>query len=149
MKSTYFSMEELIRSDTAVRHQIKNKPSFDEWENIQRLVRDVLDPLREYMGTPVRITSGYRCHELNRIVGGSTTSYHMAGLAADLIAADGSLSVHKICDVIASSSWPFDLVIDEFGQWVHVQVAAEGIKPRGLALKAWKSNGRTVYAPRE
>ena len=149
MKSTYFKMEEFIHSDTAVRLQIKNRPSFDAWENIQRLVRDVLDPLRESMKTPVRITSGYRCHELNRIVGGSTTSYHMDGLAADLVAADGSWSVREICDEIATSPWPFDLVIDEFGKWVHVQVAVEGIKPRGLELKAWKSNGRTVYAPRE
>ena len=80
----YFSLSEFSHSDTAVSLGINNTiPEICE-ANIERLVRCVLDPIRKQWGLPIRVTSGYRCPELNDEVGGVEDSYHMEGCAADI-----------------------------------------------------------------
>lgn len=83
----YFNFNEFFNSDAAVACGIKNFPSLDNiYEvkaNIMLLVHSVLDPIREHVGMPVRITSGYRCASLNEIVGGHERSQHLTGEAAD------------------------------------------------------------------
>ena len=82
----YFNLSEFFHSDTAVSLGINNTiPEMYE-ANIERLVHDVLDPIREQWGLPIRVTSGYRCPELNDEVGGVEDSYHMEGCAADISA---------------------------------------------------------------
>ena len=82
----YFKMKEFSHSDTAVSLGIDNTIPKECVRNIEHLVHCVLDPIRERWGLPIRITSGYRCPELNAEVGGVEDSYHMEGCAADITA---------------------------------------------------------------
>ena len=82
----YFKMKEFSHSDTAVSLGIDNTIPKECEERIRHLVHCVLDPLREQWGLPIRVTSGYRCPELNEEVGGVEDSYHMEGCAADITA---------------------------------------------------------------
>ena len=79
----FFSLSEFERSVTAALKGYDNEAPREAQRNIEYLVDTVMDPLREALGTPVIITSGYRCRDLNRDVGGSPTSQHLMGLAAD------------------------------------------------------------------
>lgn len=83
----HFTLSEFFRSSTAAKNDIKNEPSPDERativRNINLLVDNVLDPVRDKFCTPVIITSGYRCPQVNRLVGGANNSQHMSGCAAD------------------------------------------------------------------
>ena len=80
----HFTISELLKSDTALKHKLWNGAPKEAEENLRALVDEVLDPLREAYGRPIRVTSGYRCPKLNRLVGGSPNSQHMRGEAADI-----------------------------------------------------------------
>ena len=86
----YFSLSEFSHSDTAVSLGIDNTPTPAQERRLTLLVDRVLDPLREAWGLPIRVTSGYRCPELNEEVGGVEDSYHMDGCAADITALGNS-----------------------------------------------------------
>lgn len=83
----HFNLSEFFRSSTAAKNGIKNEPSIDARativRNINLLVDNVLDPIRGLVDTPIIITSGYRCPQVNRLVGGVDNSQHMSGCAAD------------------------------------------------------------------
>ena len=83
----YFSIAEFLRSDAADEYQVSNMPADEELlavlNNIKALVTNVLDPLRARIGRPIIITSGYRSQRVNELVGGSKTSQHLTGKAAD------------------------------------------------------------------
>lgn len=83
----YFSIAEFLRSDAAEKYQVSNIPGDEELSkvltNINTLVDRVLDPLRAMIGRPIIITSGYRSRQINELVGGSKTSQHLTGKAAD------------------------------------------------------------------
>lgn len=83
----HFTLSEFFRSSTAAKNGIKNEPSIDERatiaRNINLLVDNVLDPVRDMVNAPIIITSGYRCPQVNRLVGGVDNSQHMSGCAAD------------------------------------------------------------------
>ena len=83
----YFSYSEFFKSDVAEKHQVKNIPDDAQLSqvlgNIKALVLNVLDPLRARIGRPIIITSGYRSQRVNELVGGSKTSQHLSGKAAD------------------------------------------------------------------
>lgn len=83
----YFSIAEFLRSDAAEKYQVSNIPGDEELSkvltNINALVNSVLDPLRAMIGRPIIITSGYRSRQINELVGGSKTSQHLTGKAAD------------------------------------------------------------------
>ena len=81
----YFTMGELVSSRTADKKGIINRCNKEHAANLTALVEKVLDPLREAYGKPIRVTSGYRCEALNKAVGGSPTSDHMKGCAADIV----------------------------------------------------------------
>lgn len=89
----YFSLGEFSHSDTAVSLGIDNTIPKECVAKIEHLVHCVLDPLREHWGLPIRVTSGYRCPELNDEVGGVEDSYHMDGCAADISALDPERNV--------------------------------------------------------
>ena len=82
----YFSISELTHSDTAVSVRIDNTPTAAAVPLMVELIDRVLDPIREHWGLPIRVTSGYRCPELNDWVGGVEDSWHMDGCAADITA---------------------------------------------------------------
>lgn len=80
----YFTIEELCKSTTANRLKIDNRCDSGVAVSLAALVENVLDPLREWYGKPISVNSGYRCPALNKAVGGSATSQHMSGQAADI-----------------------------------------------------------------
>lgn len=84
----YFTLDELIHSDTADRLGIDNTPTSDAISNLDALVTNVLDNLRGEWGRPIIVTSGYRCKELNAAVGGTHNSQHLKGQAADIVSDD-------------------------------------------------------------
>lgn len=118
----FFTLRELTKSDTAIRKGIKNAPSKLEESNLIALVENILDPLREAYGKPIIVTSGYRCEELNRLIGGSKTSQHRSGQAVDIrTIIDTPEENKKLYDLIIKLNLPFDQLIDEHNfDWVHV-----------------------------
>lgn len=118
----YFTMAELTASQVAKRKGIDNTPTAQAKACLTALVANLLDPLRERWGSPLIVTSGYRCAKLNRAVGGAPHSQHTKGQAADLrTMSDTSDANKRLFDFIRSSGLPFDQLIDEFDyNWVHV-----------------------------
>ena len=80
----YFHISEMLKSDTAIKNKLWNGAPKEAEENLRALVDEVLDPLREAYGRPIRVNSGYRCPRLNTLVGGTPNSQHMRGEAADI-----------------------------------------------------------------
>ena len=118
----YFTIGEMVTSATADRKGINNRCSKESMANIIRLINNVLDPLREAYGKPIRVTSGYRSEELNQVVGGSPTSDHRLGRAADIVGTPATKEENeKLFGLIVSLGLPFDQLIDEKDySWVHV-----------------------------
>ena len=131
--SRHFHLSEFLRSQTAARHGIDMTPTDTVIDELRRLCVDLLEPIRVEFG-PVQITSGYRPYALNRRIGGSPRSAHMAGRAADFVVDVGT--VDDVCAWVVQSQLPYDQVIDEFGQWLHIATAAPGTHPRYSALMA-------------
>ena len=138
--SEHFTLEELTFSQVAARQGIDNTPPPEIVQNLKR-VAAVLEEVRSLLGGKViHINSGYRGPALNAIIGGSKTSAHMTGLAADFIApAFGS--VLEIAKAIEVSGIVFDQLIHEYGTWVHIGLAANGAKPRRQKLTIFKGTG--------
>ena len=118
----YFTLKELTRSVTAKNKGIDNTPGEVEKNNLIALVENVLDPLREAWGQPIIITSGYRCPALNRAVGGSATSQHVTGEAADIRTVSDTVEDNKaLYELIKILNLPIDQCINEYGyDWIHV-----------------------------
>ena len=116
----YFTIKELSKSTTAIQKKIDNSPNSEIVNNLEQLVHNILDPLREEYGKPIQVNSGYRSDALNKAVGGSKTSQHRFGLAADITA--GSKSENKkLFDLAQELNLPFDQLIDESNfSWVHI-----------------------------
>ena len=142
----YFSIKELTKSATAARKGIKNDPSIEECKSLTALIDKVLDPLREAYGKPIIVSSGYRCPKLNAAVGGSASSQHVKGEAADIRSvADTPEENKKLFDLIVKLGLPYDQLINEYNyDWVHVSF---GPRHRRQRMKAIKSNGKTKYMP--
>lgn len=138
----YFTLAEMLKSETADKNKIKNKPSVEVEENIEELL-EVLDDLREFYGKPIRISSGFRCTELNRLVGGSPTSAHVIGYAADLQPIGDTFENFKaeVLRWLDKSGVKFDQCIIEkskSAQWVHFGLFNRKGQQRGqqFSLKA-------------
>lgn len=106
--SRHFTFDELIRSQAAVENGLDNRPSKTEQAALERLAVNLLEPLREYLGAPIVITSGFRCPAVNRLVGGVATSQHTKGEAADCYT---SLGARYLLDVLLDSELSFDQAI--------------------------------------
>ena len=130
----WFALKEFVKSNTAARMGINNNPSEDVKKNIELLVEKILDPLREKFGKPIIVTSGYRCKELNKTVGGAAKSQHMSGEAADIRTVEDSKSANKeLFNLIIELGLPFDQLINEHDyDWVHVSY---GKRNRRMILK--------------
>lgn len=129
----YFSLAEFINSATAKRLSIDNTPTFEIVDNLNRLA-DYLDGIREKLGKPILVSSGYRCPVLNKAVGGVANSQHQKGLAADLVCAD----MAKLESVLRETGG-FDQLIKEHCKgsksfWFHVSVCARNGKPRNQII---------------
>lgn len=126
----YFTIKELTKSNTAVQQGISNIPNKQQESNLYELVKNILDPLREAYGKPIIVTSGFRCKELNKIVGGSKTSQHLTGQAADIRSLEDTREENKkIFDLIKKLNLPFDQLINEYNyDWVHVSYSDKNRK---------------------
>ena len=124
MKLTqHFDLAEFIYSETAERKGIDNYPSDLHIANLLMLCKDVLEPAREEYGKAMIISSGYRCEELNKAVGGAKTSLHMQGLAADIVCSNP----RKLFDILKKGK--FDQLLWEHSgktQWIHVSYQPNG-----------------------
>lgn len=118
----YFTIQELIASDTAKKFNIDNTPSPEIRAHLKELIDNLLNPIREAWGGPVLVTSGYRCPELNTKVGGVKTSAHMRGYAADLIPGNGQRAkfIKFVQEFLKNGKIPFDQCINEYNRWCHV-----------------------------
>jgi len=140
--SRHFTLEEMVRSQAATRRGIDNKPGEVHIRNLIQLCEHVLEPLRMRLGRPVYVNSGYRCEELNTLIGGSRTSQHMKGEAAD-IEVSGMTPDEVFHYILEQSGIGWDQLIGEFGEWVHISWSP---RPRGVALVAFKNDrGETEY----
>lgn len=126
----YFTFDEFKDSEKARELGIDNRmPELVE-AHVVELVDILLDPLREAWGAPLVVSSGYRCPELNEAVGGSATSAHLAGWAADLVpSADDPRGVQGLVDFaiewLTATGLPYDQLIDERSggsRWLHVGI---------------------------
>jgi hypothetical protein len=141
MKLTpHFTLEELIFSQTAVRNGINNNPSQAVKNNLQVLANN-LEKVRDLLGKPLNISSGFRCSELNRKLGGSLKSAHMDGYAADFTC-EAYGSPKEVLEAIKSSDIKYDQMIYE-GTWVHISFDPA---MRQQTLKAKFSNGIASYS---
>ena len=131
-----FSLAEL----TVTGRNMPNVPNETEVASLRSLAERILQPLRDALEKPVRVNSAFRSEAVNRAVGGTATSQHRLGQAAD-IHVPGMTSV-ELAKKIVALGLPFDQVIEEFGSWVHVSY---GPRHRRQQLSAVKRSGKTVY----
>jgi len=121
----YFTLNELIKSDTATKYGIKNEPNEAQKENLRQLIVQKLDPAREALGMEIIVTSGYRGDELNKRVGGSKSSQHKDGYAVDVYCADLP-KLHSIFEAQGN----FDQLIKEKWStgkgWIHISFVWNG-----------------------
>ncbi len=129
----YFTIKEMCSSSTAQAKGIDNTPTAETISNLTELINNVLDPLREMYGKPIRVSSGYRSEQLNRNVNGSKSSQHRLGMAADITTGD-VIENRKLFQLI-QLNLPFDQLIDEKNfSWVHVSYNPKGNRKQILKL---------------
>ena len=143
--SKNFTLSEITKSNTAKRLGIDNAPNQEHLNNMQILIRDLIQPLRDALG-PIRITIGYRNPTLNRAIGGSTKSQHCKGQAVDIqFWKKGEMCNKEIYDWVLKEGIEFDQMINEFDfAWIHISLKEKG--NRKQVLEAYKDNdGDTAY----
>ena len=148
MISKHISYKEGVHSNTAIRRGIDNTPTDDQLYFMEIVAEEVFEPLREWVGGPIKINSFYRCPELNTAIGGSATSQHCKGQAMDIDDTFGKATNAEMYHWI-KENLDFDQMIWEFGDddnpnWVHVSYVSPE-KNRNRCLKAYKENKKTKY----
>ena len=146
--SEHISYKEGIKSNTATRLGIKNTPDDYQITNMVNIGVNVFEPLRKYVGGPIRINSFYRCEKLNRAIGGSSRSQHCEGRAIDLDDTLGHKTNAEMYKYI-KDNLSFDQLIWEFGDdnnpdWIHVSYVHPD-ENRKRCLRAERINGKTTY----
>jgi zinc D-Ala-D-Ala carboxypeptidase len=146
--SEHISYKEGIKSNTATRLGIKNTPDDYQITNMVNIGVNVFEPLRKYVGGPIRINSFYRCEKLNRAIGGSSRSQHCEGRAIDLDDTLGHKTNAEMYKYI-KDNLSFDQLIWEFGDdtnpdWIHVSYVHPD-ENRKRCLRAERTNGKTTY----
>ena len=148
MISKHISDKEGVYSTTAMRRGLDNTPDKEQLSNMKLLAEKVFEPLREWVGGPIRINSFFRGPELNKAIGGSSKSQHCKGQAVDIDDGRCNKTNAEMYKFI-KDELEFDQMIWEFGDdknpnWVHVSYVSED-KNRNRCLKAYKDKGKTKY----
>ena len=126
----YFTLNEL----TATNRKIQNYPNAVQIQNLQKLVKNILDPLREMYGKPIKINSGFRSIALNSAVGGAKNSDHLFGYAADITT--GTKSENEKLFNLIKDNLKFRQLINEYNfSWVHVSFNENDLKQQILKVK--------------
>jgi len=149
MISKHISDREGVYSTTATRQGLDNTPNEEQLANMKLLAEKVFEPLREWVGGPIRINSFFRGPELNKAIGGSSKSQHCKGQAVDIDDGGCKKSNAEMYHWI-KENLDFDQMIWEFGtddnpNWVHVSYVSKD-KNRNRCLKAYKEGRSTKYA---
>jgi len=147
--SEHFTLEELIYSYTATRKNIDNTPNSTQVQNLRDLVVHVLQPIRHEYGKPININSGFRSRGLNIAIGGSPTSDHVQGRAADIRAASNKNLLYAILKLYKKKKIEFDQCIIEFPvddnpSWIHISYKKHGNRNQILQAKK-NETGDTEY----
>lgn len=146
--SKNFVLSEITHSNTAKRLGIRNEPTESHLQNMQHLITNLIQPLRDDLG-PIRISSGYRNPSLNRAIGGSVSSQHCKGEALDLQFWEvGQMNNKVIYDWIIKSDIEFDQMINEFDfAWIHISLKDKGNRKQVLeACKNEDGDTKYIYA---
>ena len=148
MISKHISYKEGVYSNTAIRRGINNDPNDEQLENMELIAEEVFEPLRVWVGGPIKINSFFRSPELNTAIGGSSKSQHCKGQAIDLDDTFGRMTNAEMYEFI-KEHLDFDQLIWEFGDdknpaWIHVSYVSNE-KNRNRCLLAYKENKRTKY----
>ena len=144
-----FTLAEMVKSETALRHNMDNTPGETEIENLKQLCEQVLQPVREHFKTGVKVNSGFRHPEVNAKVGGSKTSDHCKGQAAD-IEIPGIPNADLAIWIMDNLQYT-QLILEFYtpgvpdSGWVHVSYDPANLKKQNLT--AVKKDGKTVYLP--
>ena len=144
-----FTLSEMTKSETALRYGMANDPSQTEIDNLRTLCEQVLQPVRDYYGMGVKVNSGFRHPLVNAKVGGSTTSDHCKGFAADIEIP--GIANADLAQWIADNLEFRQLILEFYtpgvpdSGWVHVSYNPADNKKQ--VLTATKQNGKTVYLP--
>ena len=148
MISKHISYRESVYSTTATRRGIDNTPNDEQLTNMELIAEEVFEPLRTYVGGPIKINSFFRSPDLNTAIGGSKTSQHCKGQAMDIDDTFGKMTNAEMYHWI-KDNLDFDQMIWEFGDddnpdWVHVSYVSPKDN-RNRCLKAYRENGKTKY----
>lgn len=144
-----FSLAEMVKSETALRNDLDNTPGEAEIANLKVLAEKVLQPVRDHYGKGVKVNSGYRSPDVNAKVGGSRTSDHCKGQAADIEIP--GVPNHELAEWIKANLSYTQLILEFYTRgipdsgWVHVSYDPANLKKQDLT--AVKENGKTVYLP--
>ena len=146
--SEHISYKEGVYSRTATRLNIDNEPNNEQMDNMCLIAQEVFEPLRMWVGGPIKINSFFRSPKLNKAIGGSGKSQHCHGQAIDLDDTFGRATNAEMYYFI-KKHLDFDQIIWEFGDednpdWVHVSYVSED-KNRNRCLQAYKESGKTKY----
>ena len=146
--SDHITYAEAIHSSTAKRKSIDNTPNPTQVETMKLTAEKIFEPLREWVGGPIKVNSFFRSTELNTAIGGSKTSQHCKGQAIDIDDVFGHKRNAEMFKWI-KGNLNFDQMIWEFGtdtnpNWVHISYVSDEDN-RNRCLKAYKQNGRTKY----
>ena len=148
MISKHVSYKEGVYSTTATRRGIANPPNDEQLANMELIAEKIFEPLRKFVGGPIKINSFFRSVKLNKAIGGSSKSQHCKGQAIDI---DDTFKVVANSDMYnyIKNNLDFDQLIWEFGDddnpnWVHVSYVSEDSNRR-RCLKAYKEQGRSKY----
>jgi len=142
-----FSLHEVTKSETALRKGLVNDPLDNELGNLKTLAEKVLQPVRDHYGVGVKVNSGYRSPDVNAAVGGSRTSDHCKGMAADIEIA--GLPNAELAQYIKDNLKYTQLILEFYtpgvsdSGWVHVSYDENNLKCQ--TLTATKKDGKTVY----
>lgn len=146
----YFNINELCVSGSYPRLVVVPKEGTTEYANLKNLIEKMLDPVRERLGAPVRVTSGYRPPKLNKAVGGASNSNHLYGCAADIHTGNDSTDNVKIIESLLNLGIVYDeciaegAVFDKSGnlvscKWVHVALRPSNNRKKFIYTSDFKS----------
>lgn len=146
--SEHISYKEATHSATAKRYGIDNAPDTYQKQNMELVAQKIFEPLREWVGGPIKINSFFRSAETNRAIGGASKSQHMEGRAIDIDDLYGHKTNAEMYQYI-KDNLDFDTLIWEFGtdenpDWVHVSYVDEDFN-RQRCLQAYREDGKTKY----
>lgn len=142
--SKNFTLEELIKTS----HNVDNTPNSTQQNNLKELCVDMLQPIRDKFESGILVTSGFRSNKLNKVVGGSATSAHSHGYAADTKPVNGDMRSYQKCVLEWAKTNTFDQIIIEYptnyvASWIHIGIKNRKGQQRKQIL--YTKNGKNYY----